>query len=378
MMAENYMLKETLSYPSLIREVIAPLRAQAQSVLSDEIIRNIDCIYIYGSGDSLNAAVCAAQSFWEYAGVPAYPLNAMQASRYAAPCLDRTRAARTLTICISNSGEAARSVEASMAMHAAGTISMAITAKPNSRVGKAVDYILHAPVPAFEPSPIPVPGIRSFALPVVGLYLFALHMAQARGTMTKDEAAAVEQELQQLPDVIEDAFTRGDAVLREFADLCSKCERMEFFGAGPCRGAADFGVSKVLEAQGYSVLSQDIEEFAHQTFFSVDTHPASVGASGSVEGPVPLAGKGNSVCAAKAGAAGAGHHRRRGRGGGRAGRQIAVPEKERQREPHFAGLCLHHDVSVVRYAAARKRYLYARPRGRVSGRWPADGSRQQG
>ena len=81
MMAENYMLKETLSYPSLIREVIAPLRAQAQSVLSDEIIRNIDCIYIYGSGDSLNAAVCAAQSFWEYAGVPAYPLNAMQASR---------------------------------------------------------------------------------------------------------------------------------------------------------------------------------------------------------------------------------------------------------------------------------------------------------
>ena len=95
-----------------------------------------------------------------------------------------------------------------MAMHAAGTISMAITAKPNSRVGKAVDYILHAPVPAFEPSPIPVPGIRSFALPVVGLYLFALHMAQVRGTMTKDEAAAVEQELQQLPDVIEDAFTR--------------------------------------------------------------------------------------------------------------------------------------------------------------------------
>lgn len=233
MMAENYMLKETLSYPSLIREVIAPLRAQAQSVLSDEIIRNIDCIYIYGSGDSLNAAVCAAQSFWEYAGVPAYPLNAMQASRYAAPCLDRTRAARTLTICISNSGEAARSVEASMAMHAAGTISMAITAKPNSRVGKAVDYILHAPVPAFEPSPIPVPGIRSFALPVVGLYLFALHMAQVRGTMTKDEAAAVEQELQQLPDVIEDAFTRGDAVLREFADLCSKMRAHGVFWRGP-------------------------------------------------------------------------------------------------------------------------------------------------
>lgn len=212
----------------------------------------------------------------------------------------------------------------------------------------------------------------------MGLYLFALHMAQARGTMTKDEAAAVEQELQQLPDVIEDAFTRGDAVLREFADLCSKCERMEFFGAGPCRGAADFGVSKVLEAQGYSVLSQDIEEFAHQTFFSVDTHRLPsvllVPSKGrclsrakeilfvlqKLERPVLVITDDEAVA------------------GGRAGRQIAVPEKERQREPHFAGLCLHHDVSVVRYAAARKRYLYARPRGRVSGRWPADGSRQQG
>lgn len=40
---------------------------------------------------------------------------------------------------------------------------------------------------------------------------------------------------------------------------------------GPCRGACDFGVSKVLEGQGYSVLSQDIEEYAHQTFFSNDT-----------------------------------------------------------------------------------------------------------
>ena len=140
-MTENYMLKETLSYPSMIREVIEPLRVQAQQVLRDETIREIDCIYIYGSGDSLNAAVCAAQSFWEYAGVPAYPLTAMQASRYTAPCLDRARAARTLTICISNSGEAARSVEASMAMHAVGTISMAITANPNSRVGKAADYI---------------------------------------------------------------------------------------------------------------------------------------------------------------------------------------------------------------------------------------------
>ena len=147
MMAENYMLKETLSYPSLIREVIAPLRAQAQSVLSDEIIRNIDCIYIYGSGDSLNAAVCAAQSFWEYAGVPAYPLNAMQASRYAAPCLDRTRAARTLTICISNSGETAEMKATVQAIRRNGCKIIGVTGNRSSWLANFADTHLFAGVP---------------------------------------------------------------------------------------------------------------------------------------------------------------------------------------------------------------------------------------
>lgn len=270
-MLENYMLKETLSYPSLFKEVFPVLLEQVATAIPDSVLSEIDSIYIYGSGDSLNAANCVAQCFWDYAKLPAHPIPAMQASRYLAPSITPGRAAHTLAICISNSGEASRSVEAAMALTAAKCRTAAITANPGSRVGRAVEHVIVAKVPAFPAAPIPIPGIRSFALPVIGLTLLAIRIGVFRGVLSEADAQALREELLAQKDILQDAFVRGGETLRAFAAQCGKYERMEFIATGPCRGAADFGVSKVLEAQGYSVLSQDTEEFAHQTFFSNDT-----------------------------------------------------------------------------------------------------------
>lgn len=271
-MEHNYMLDEILSYPTLMDAVYEPLYRQAESVIPDEVLQQVDTVYIYGSGDSLNAANCVCQSFWDFARIPAYPIPALQASRYIAHSLTPGLAQKTLTICISNSGSAARSVEAAGALRRAGCRTAAITANPASGVGSHTEYILEAKAPAFPQAPLPVPGIRSFALPVIGLNLLAIRMGLVRGALTKPQAQALRQELQELSVVLHTAFQQNGDTLRAFAARCAASERMEFLAAGPCRGAADFGVSKVLEAQGYSVLSQDLEEFAHQTFFSLDTH----------------------------------------------------------------------------------------------------------
>lgn len=270
-MERNVMLEQTLSYPALFTQVLAPLQKQVETVLTQGKIDMIDSIYLYGSGDSLNAANCVAQAFADYAKLPAHPIGAMQASRYLAPSITESRASRTLCICISSSGEAARSAEAAMALKRAKCRTMAVTANPDSRVGRAVDHILLASVPPFPAAPFPVPGVRSFAPPVIALLLLAVHLGVCRGVLTQADAARIRAELAAQAEILRDAFERGGETLRNFAMRCAASERMEFLAAGPCRGAADFGVSKVLEAQGYGVLSQDIEEFAHQTFFSLDT-----------------------------------------------------------------------------------------------------------
>ena len=270
-MERNYMLEETLSYPALFDAVYEPLLWQAEQAIPAEVLRQVDTIYIYGSGDSLNAAACVCQSFWEYAQVPAYPVAAMQASRYIAHSITPERAARTLTIAISNSGSAARTVEAAGALRNAGCHTAAFTARPNSGVGENCDYILESRIPAFPAAPYPLPGIRSFAMPVVGLHLLAVHMGLARGVLTEEKAQELRQEFRELSGILEEAFQREGDTLQSFAQRCGQCQRMEFIATGPCRGAADFGVSKVLEGLGYAALSQDMEEFAHQTFFSNDT-----------------------------------------------------------------------------------------------------------
>lgn len=270
-MNENDMLRHVLSYPGLFDAIFDGLTQTAQTAVPDTVLDQIDSVYIYGSGDSLNAANCVIQAFREYAHVSACAVPALEASRYLAAFTLPEQAARTLTICVSSSGEAPRSAEAAMNLRKAGFLTMAVTAHPDSCVGHAVEYIFTAQAPAFSAAPIPLPGIRSFVPPVIGLYLLAVRLGLRRGILTQKQGQAVCAELAGLADILRVAMKTGAEVMSRFAALCGRCERMEFLAAGPSRGAADFGVSKVLEAQGYSVLSQDLEEFAHQTFFSNDT-----------------------------------------------------------------------------------------------------------
>ena len=270
-METNYMLQETLSLPDLLTESFDSLKEETSRFCGPINVNGIDAVYIYGSGDSYNTAVCTAQSFREYAHVPAFPLTAMEASRFIAPSLTKQQASRILSIAVSTSGEAVRTVEAARAMNKAGCITAAVTANPMSRVGTACEHILLAKAPVFPPSSVPLPGIRSFLVPTAALMMLAARIGVLREAITSGDEIRILDELRGQSDVIRAAFDSYDTLLRRFGQLCADCGRMELLGAGPCRGAVDFAVSKVLEAQGYDVRSQDTEEFAHQTFFLMDT-----------------------------------------------------------------------------------------------------------
>lgn len=155
-MNENDMLRHVLSYPGLFDAIFDGLTQTAQTAVPDTVLDQIDSVYIYGSGDSLNAANCVIQAFREYAHVSACAVPALEASRYLAAFTLPEQAARTLTICVSSSGEAPRSAEAAMNLRKAGFLTMAVTANPDSCVGHAVEYIFTAQAPrsrCFNPPP---------------------------------------------------------------------------------------------------------------------------------------------------------------------------------------------------------------------------------
>ena len=108
-MNENDMLRHVLSYPGLFDAIFDGLTQTAQTAVPDTVLDQIDSVYIYGSGDSLNAANCVIQAFREYAHVSACAVPALEASRYLAAFTLPEQAARTLTICVRSRDESAES-----------------------------------------------------------------------------------------------------------------------------------------------------------------------------------------------------------------------------------------------------------------------------
>ena len=252
-MEQNAMLKQMEKFPEVFQKVEKPLLEKAENILPQGQLETLGMVYLVGSGDSYNAAVTSAYAFEKYTKLPTVAIPALTAARYLSDTLTKERAAQTLIVIISNSGEAARSAEAARMLKKAGCIVLALTDRPDSKVGRVSDYIFSMEIPVLDKPEIT-----------------AIEFAYKLKRLSAEEKNSLQEEFSEFPGMFRGAFLSGKKDLQIFAKLCRLCGRMEVIGGGPLRGAGDFGVSKILEANGMSAYSQDMEEFAHQTFFSED------------------------------------------------------------------------------------------------------------
>jgi glucosamine--fructose-6-phosphate aminotransferase (isomerizing) len=259
----NPMRDQVLSVPDLIREQIWELEARTRKILTTPEVFSLRQIILTGSGDSHIAAMAAEMAFNELAGISTLALCAMDVSRYRARYYDHEYPNHPLVIAISNSGEAARVVEATRRFNQAGGLTLALTANAESRLGSEAQRAVLLPNPSFLPSP----GVRSYVLTLLALYLLAIRFGELRGRMTMDEAQALRQELEASASAIEQTVEQFDKALRKLVKDWAALDNFEFLGSGPGKGSAAYGAAKLLEAAGSHALYQDIEEWAHLQFF---------------------------------------------------------------------------------------------------------------
>lgn len=265
---ENYMLKEVESFPELIRETCLQLQESAETAANQIHSASVKNVLLFGSGDSYNAAVCAAQAFRSIAKLHTAAVPSMEAARYIGPDLTREQASSVLAVGISISGEALRGVEAADVMKASGCSVISLTANPSSSIAQKSEQIIAVRIPDSVPkASIPVPGLRSFLVSVMGLLYFAIAIGERRNSVSAEKADELRSEICGQSDCLSHFLDEEHPAAAAFAKQCAEERRMEFLGSGPGRGTADFGLSKVLEGQGYDVMSQDIEEYAHGSFF---------------------------------------------------------------------------------------------------------------
>jgi glucosamine--fructose-6-phosphate aminotransferase (isomerizing) len=254
--------------PELLPRLAEAIEPRARRVLSTPEIYRVRQIILTGSGDSHIAAESAAPALRTWTGLPVQALKAMDAARYLTQGMKQhgERLRGTLVVCVSHSGEAARVVEAAHRTRAAGAQTLALTANPDSRLGRTAANVLALAVPDAGA----VPGTGSYCASLLGLYLLGLRIAEVRLCISMDTANALRRELTELQAQMAHAIEVCEKPLAARAESWAHCRVADILGSGPGAGAAAYSAAKLIEATGIHAVSQDIEEFFHLNYFVAD------------------------------------------------------------------------------------------------------------
>lgn len=214
----------------------------------------VDAVVLTGCGDSYYAGMALRGLIEAAAGVPVLAVPAMEAVTFPSVLAS----ARALTVGVSVSGKVERTIQALTEHRARGGATVSITAHADSDLGLAADVRIAT---GFRGTPGPVPGTANYLGSLLGLVAIAAELGDRRGRATVTDAGVVDA-LGALEEVVSGGRDRASAEARELTP--------PFFsiGSGPDLGTAWFGVAKFIEAAATVGVAQDLEEWAHEQFFT--------------------------------------------------------------------------------------------------------------
>lgn len=231
------------------RDAWRSIRAAAASIP----VRNWRAIILTGCGDSYYAAVALRGMVEEAAGVPVLAVPAMEAVTFPSRLADQ----HALLVAISVSGKVERTIEAAREHRRRGGTAITISAFADSDLAAAADF----PIPTgIRGTPGPVPGTANFLGSMLGLVAIAAELgARAEGAPFR------ESDVEAALDAVEELAASSAA-----ADAEARALTPPFFslGSGPDLGIAWFGVAKFIEAASTVGVAQDLEEWAHEQYFT--------------------------------------------------------------------------------------------------------------
>lgn len=192
---EHYMLKEIMEQPEAIIRTIEPLIKDGKSDLSQyldkDYIRELERIVIIACGSASHVGVIAKYNIEKLARIPVEVVLASE-FRYCDPIIN----ARTLVICISQSGETADTLEAQNEAKRLGANTLAIVNVEGSSIAKSADKVIYT-----KAGPeIAVATTKAYSTQLAATVLVALYIADCRGTIAKSEYDNILAELEAVPE----------------------------------------------------------------------------------------------------------------------------------------------------------------------------------
>jgi glucosamine--fructose-6-phosphate aminotransferase (isomerizing) len=205
---DYFMLKEIAEQPTAVSDTLLGHFADGRIVLdeqrlSDQELREIDKVFIVACGTAFHSGMLAKYAIEHWTRIPV-EVELASEFRYRDPVLDRG----TLVIAISQSGETADTLEAVRHAKTQKAKVLAICNTNGSQIPREADAVLYT-----RAGPeIGVAATKTFLAQVAANYLVGLALAQARGTKYSDEVRREYQELESMPELIEQVIGQSDAI----------------------------------------------------------------------------------------------------------------------------------------------------------------------
>jgi glucosamine--fructose-6-phosphate aminotransferase (isomerizing) len=255
----DVVVDELAQVPAMIQAQVPATWAAVQSLLDELDVPAIPRVVLTGCGDSLFAGMAVRWAFERYAGIPTEAIEALDFARYQVDALP----SGSLVLPVSYSGQVGRTIEAARnALHFGASV-VAITGRPERRLGQTAPRHLHVRVPSLGFSM----GTSTYIGLALAAYLLALGIGARRGVLTDQSAAELLNALTQVGELVEQALHTGEAALPEHAAWLAQNDDVVFLGAGPNYASAHFGAAKLFEGSQMHGIAQQTEEWAHTQYF---------------------------------------------------------------------------------------------------------------
>ncbi len=204
-----FMRKEIYEQPRAVADSLLGRRTRDgllhldEMRLSDQELREIDKIIIIACGTSFYAGMVAKYAIEHWTRTPV-EVELASEFRYRDPILT----ASTLVVAISQSGETADTLQAIRHARTQRSRVLAICNTNGSTIPRESDAVIYT----HAGPEIGVASTKGFLTQLVACYLLALYLAQVKGTRFGDEIAQVLDQLDRIPDQIQQVLDGDEAV----------------------------------------------------------------------------------------------------------------------------------------------------------------------
>ena len=299
---ENEIRQIINNHIAMLNQMIKEVEPQLEETITAETVNALERIYLVGCGDSYFASLGVRLFFEKYTGLPTEPASSMHFSRYMVDYVPEN----SLVVGVSNGGRVARTIEAIVRARGRGLATVAATGYADRQLAQEADKVIVGNLPnvrnALESLEKAVangelsqsdmqlssPGsvdrlakslgiggsvnilmisLAAYFASIVTLYLIGFRIAELRGTLTKDESAALKEEMLGFAETLYHTTTLNTDKAKDLAEKFNELDTFLILGSGPSYATALVAAAKLFELPQLNGVPQETEEWAHQQFF---------------------------------------------------------------------------------------------------------------